>query len=193
MADQGVDLKLARAKQHMELLKAEMAALYGPGVGLDHSVLDGGLVHAYAVQGLPPVPTEWSTRLGTVSTTPDRRSTMGVRGCPPCATPVNGPGGTTFPIISSGTTSPRLKGLAPIPTAVEVALKNPITLNSASGFVGLFGGVLSELDNRDKHRRLLVQYTNNEWNSAWGGEPTRLDRASPWSRRGSRTGTPSLL
>lgn len=171
----GVDLKLSRAKQHLELLEAEMTTLYGPGViRLDHMVQAGGRIHAYAVQGLPPVPSEWGTIIGdcvhNARSALDHMAYEAVRALG--GTPVDGPGGTTFPILSSGTNPPRLNGLSPVPATIDAVLESLQPRNPASGFVGLFLGVVSELDNRDKHRRLLLtQYANNELDLAWGSEP----------------------
>ena len=85
--------------------------------------------------------------------------------------PVYGPGGTSFPIVSSGGNQLRLKGLSTIPPAVSAALESVQPRNPSSSFIGEFIGAMSELDNRDKHRKLLiVQYAANESDVTWGGE-----------------------
>jgi hypothetical protein len=174
MADYGsIELKMARAKHHLADLKSEMETVYlAADIRLSHSTSDGERVHHYTIEGLPQIPREWSSIIGdclhNARSSLDHLSHEIVRSLG--GTPVTGPGGTSFPIVATGTRALTLKGLNPIPSMALTLLDSVQPRNNSSGFVGEFIGAMSELDNRDKHTTLLlVQHAVNWSEVAWGG------------------------
>lgn len=172
----GMALKLNRARDHLADLEGQMEALYLPGtIRLEHSTLDNGRVHSYAIQGLPIIPDEWAPAIGDCIH--NARSALDHLAHEVVisfgGTPVYGPGGTSFPITEKPGKGIRLAGLPNLPSGLLDVLESIQPRAQQQTFIPLFLGVLGELDNRDKHRRLLlVQYVNNRDALAWGGNVT---------------------
>jgi hypothetical protein len=176
----GVNLKLGRAEFHLSSLRQEMESVYSRGqIHFEHATRDDGRIHQYVVQGLPKIPPEWGNIIGdclhNARSALDHLAHEIVKSLG--GTPKYGPRGTSFPIMTRGSSPATLAGLVPLPPEIIAALEAVQPRNQGSGFYGTFMGALSELDNRDKHRRLLVvQYAANELEIAWGGQ---LDTPAP--------------
>ena len=174
MADlSGAKSKLARAQHHLNFLRSEMDVVYSPGtIRLEHLIRDDGRVHAYTVHGLPSIPVDWSGIIGDC--VHNARSSLDHLAYETVlalgGTPIDGPGGTMFPVRLEGSAPLTFKGLSTPPAILVSVLDSVQPRNANSGIVGLYLGALNELDVRDKHRRLLVvQHASNDLEASWGG------------------------